>query len=438
MKQTIKLIVLALVATFWCAAAVAEVVGKINRGVDNPTSIAIAPVSVRGTTVSEDIRTIVASDLTSSGLFRTIGQERMLSFPATAREVHYRDWRFSGAEYLVVTQLVAKEADKIAVTFSLMNITAQKAEFTTTLDGSRSTVRKMAHIISDKVYEAITGVRGAFSTQLLYVTSERSSRGIQYRLMRADADGAREVELLNSSEPIMSPAWSPDGKEVLYVSFESGRSAIYRQNIATGKSEQLTNFKGINSAPAWSPDGNQLALTLSKDGNPELYLFDLRTRRFKRLTRQAFAIDTEPTWMPDSKHLLFTSDRGGSPQIYKMNVASGKVQRLTFRGSYNARGRLAPDGRTLVMVHRDNGKFHIAAYDLVSKVFQVLTETNLGRITDSVAQRRHGVIRHQAWPERRAGSGFAGQGSQVFSSQRNREIYVSRRGHRTYIKIKLP
>ncbi|MGS2723786.1 Tol-Pal system beta propeller repeat protein TolB [Porticoccus sp. GXU_MW_L64] len=357
--------------------AMAELVVEITSGVDNPTKIAIAPVSSRGVTLGENISKIVSDDLTRSGLFKTIPQQDMLSFPATAKAVRYRDWKILGSEYLVVTQVLPREGGQMAVTFSLMNITAQKAVFTTTLNGSPSAARKMAHIISDKVYEAITGVPGAFSTQLLYITSDRGANGkINYRLMRADADGAREVELLRSTEPVMSPAWSPDGKEVLYVSFESGRSAIYRQNIATGQSEQLTNFKGINSAPAWSPDGNQLALTLSKDGNPELYLFDLRTRRFKRLTRH-FAIDTEPTWMPDSKHLLFTSDRGGSPQIYKMNVVSGKVQRLTFRGSYNARGRLAPDGRTLVMVHRDNGRFHIAAYDLVSKVFQVLTQTSL-------------------------------------------------------------
>ncbi|UTW46652.1 Tol-Pal system protein TolB [bacterium SCSIO 12696] len=360
------------------AVTMAELTIEITSGDDNPTKIAIAPTSVRGLSLSDSISSIVAADLTRSGLFRTIPQRDMLSFPSAARQVRYRDWNLLGAEYLVVSQVAPREGGQMAVTFSLMNITAQKAVFTTTLNGNPSSVRKMAHIISDKVYEEITGIRGAFTTQLLYVTSERGvNRKNVFRLMRADADGAREVELLRSSEPIMSPSWSPDGKEVLYVSFESGRSAIYRQNIATGQSEQLTNFRGINSAPAWSPDGNKLAMTLSKDGNPELYLFDLRTRRFTRLTRQP-AIDTEPTWMPDSKHLLFTSDRGGTPQIYKMNVVSGKVQRLTFRGRYNARGRLAPDGRTLVMVHQDDsGRFHIAAYDLVSKLFQVLTSTSL-------------------------------------------------------------
>ena len=359
------------------ASVCAELTIEVTRGVDNPTKIAIAPVSWRGTSISENISTIVAADLERSGLFRTVPQQDMLSFPGTAKQVRYRDWKILGAEYLVVTQVAPQGENGLGVTFSLMNITGQKPVFTTTLNGSRNSARKMAHIISDKVYEAVTGIRGVFSTQILYITSRPNPKGgILYRLMRADADGARETELFRSSEPIMSPAWSPDGKQVLYVSFESGRSAIYRQNIATGESEQMTNFKGINSAPAWSPDGNKLALTLSKDGNPELYLFDLRTRQFKRLTRQPSA-DTEPTWMPDSKTLLFTSDRGGSPQIYKMNVASGKVQRLTFRGRYNARGRLAPDGRTLVMVHRDNGRDHIATYDLISEVFQVLTETRL-------------------------------------------------------------
>ena len=358
--------------------AQAELTIEITRGVDNPTRIAVAPIAWRGAALSENISAIVAADLERSGLFETIPQADMLSFPGSAREVRYRDWSILKAEYLVVTRVEPQPGNGLRLTFSLVNITGQKKVFTTTINGNRQSVRDMAHFISDKVYEAIKGLRGAFSTKILYVTSDRGANGkVTYRLMRADADGERKVQLLSSNEPILSPSWSPDGKEILYVSFETGRSAIFRQNVATGQREQLTSFRGINSAPAWSPDGRNLALTLSKDGNTEIYLFNLQTRRFRRLTRH-FAADTEPTWMPDSKTLLFTSDRGGGPQIYKMDIASGKVQRLTFRGGYNARGRLAPDGRTLVMVHRANGRFHIAAYDLVSNVFQVLTETRSG------------------------------------------------------------
>ncbi len=361
----------------WVPVVQADLTIEITRGSDNPVRIAIAPLAYRGASLSEDISAIVEADLERSGLFRQIPREDMLAVPASASDVYYRDWKVLGAQYLVVGKVESRGADGLRVTFSLLDVNAQKVVFTKPVNGNVQYIRDMAHYISDHVYEAITGIRGAFSTRILYVTARPNGAGkYTYRLMRADADGAREIELLVSSEPIMSPAWSPDGKQVLYVSFESGRSAIYRQEIATGKSEQLTNFKGINSAPAWSPDGRKLALTLSKDGNPELYLFDMQTRKFRRLTTH-FAIDTEPTWMPDSKALLFTSDRGGTPQIYKLNIASGKVERLTFRGNYNARGRLAPDGRTLVMVHRNNGSFHIASQDLVTGDVRVLTETSL-------------------------------------------------------------
>lgn len=359
-------------------SAHAELTIEITSGSDNPTKIAVAPLAWRGAALPEDISAIVAADLDRSGLFRTIPRGDMLAFPATAKEVFYRDWKVLGAEYLVVGKVQPAANGTLRLTVSLMDITSQKAVFTKTVNGNVKRIRAMAHYISDHVYEAVTGIPGAFSTRILYVTAVRQAGHAQYkyRLMVSDADGARERLVLESREPIMSPTWSPDGKQVMYVSFESGRSAIYRQVLATGEREKLTSFKGINSAPAWSPDGRKMALTLSKDGNPEIYLFDLQTRRFQRLTRH-FAIDTEPTWLPDSKSLLFTSDRGGGPQIYKLTIANGKVERITFRGGYNARGRLAPDGRTLVMVHRDNGRFHIASQDLQTGDLRVLTETQL-------------------------------------------------------------
>ena len=174
----------------------------------------------------------------------------------------------------------------------------------------------------------------------------------------------------------MSPAWSNSGQELAYVSFETGRPAIFRQNLVTAARQQLTNFTGINGAPSWSPDDRKLALVLSKDGNPEIYLLEIESKKFTRLTRH-FAIDTEPTWMPDSKHLLFTSDRGGTPQIYKLNIASNATERITFSGNYNARPSLAPDGRTLAMVHRTTDTFHIASFDLQTGRMIELTETRL-------------------------------------------------------------
>jgi TolB protein len=256
-------------------------------------------------------------------------------------------------------------------------VLGEKIVLTQVVHGNKDTVRDIAHYISDKIYEALTGVRGAFSTKLAYVTALRGRDGRQiYRLMVSDADGARERMMLESTEPLMSPGWSPDGKELVYVSFETGRPAIFRQKLADASRKQITNFKGLNGAPAWSPDGRKLAMVLSKDGNPEIYIHDFGTGAFQRLTNH-FSIDTEPNWTQDGRSIIFTSDRGGSPQIYKIDVASGAMERLTFRGTYNARPRLAPDGRTLVMVSRENGNFHIASLDLITKDFRVLTSTYL-------------------------------------------------------------
>ncbi len=375
MRKTGFLLSIYVLLTCWMSSALAEFTIEITQGVDNPTRIAISPITLGGKALPEDISKIVSADLDRSGLFSSIPRQNMLSFPARESDVYFRDWRILGTEYLVVGD-VAQQAGSYKVTFSLMEVAGGRKLFTKAVDGQAAQLRDMAHYISDQIYETITGIPGAFSTRIAYVSAVPQNGKMSFRLMVSDADGARERLLLESKQPIMSPAWSPDARELVYVSFETGRPAIFRQNLATAAREQLTNFRGLNGAPAWSPDGRKLALVLSKDGNPEIYTLDLTTRQFTRVTTH-FAIDTEPNWMPDGKSLVFTSDRGGAPQIYKLIIASGQVERLTFAGSYNARPRLAPDGRTLVMVHRNNGDFHIASQDLVTGDLRVLTQTYL-------------------------------------------------------------
>ena len=370
-KALLLLLLLTQSATAW-----SELVIRVTQGNDKPTVIAVSPIGLNGIRVKEDIGAIVEADLQRSGLFRATPRRDMLAFPSAAKDVYFRDWRILGTEYLVVGSLQQIEDGRFELEFSLLNVRAQKTEFKHTVRGRVSEVRDLAHLVSDKVFQAITGIPGAFSTRIAYVTATRNDGKFTYRLNVSDADGAREKLMLESSQPIMSPSWAPDGKDLAYVSFETGRPAIFRQNLVSGARQQLTNFKGLNGAPAWSPDGRKMALVLSKDGNPEIYLLDLKSKKFSRLTRH-FAIDTEPTWMADGKHLLFTSDRGGTPQIYKLNIASKATQRLTFQGNYNARPSLAPDGRTLALVHRASGVFHIASFDLVTRRLIELTETRL-------------------------------------------------------------
>lgn len=357
--------------------AQAQLTIQISRGADNPTRIAVVPMGTQGAALAEDISQIISNDLEFSGQFAAIPRTDMLSFPRSEAEVHYRDWGVLKAEYLLIGSVEQREGRYYA-TYQLFDVLGQrKALPKLSVDGTESQLRDMAHHISDKVYETITGIRGIFSTKLVYIEAFQQQGGKdKYRLMLSDVDGARSRLLLESREPLMSPMWSPDGRKLAYVSFESNRPAVYVQEIATGRREQLTNFKGLNGAPSWSPDGQRLAVVLSKDGNPEIYTLNIITRQLTRVTNH-FGIDTEPAWTADGSGIIFTSNRGGKPQIYQVNVATLQVERVTFDGEQNTRGRVSPDGKSLVMVHQRGGTYHLAAQDLKTGNLRILTETDL-------------------------------------------------------------
>ncbi len=358
------------------SASVAQLEIQVTRGIDNPTSIAIAPFAWDGLGAApEDFAQIIDSDLARSGQFSPVSRRDMLSLPTRAEDIFYRDWRAIAARYLVIGRV--SKGVQLRVEFALYDVERGIELFSSQVTGPEFEARMVAHRVADALYEKLTGIQGAFATRLIYVSVTRNPEGKDfYRLTVADADGQRPIVLLEGRDPILAPSWSPDGKEVAYVSFESSRPAIYRQVLATGAREQLTNFRGLNNSPVWSPDGKSMALVLSKDGSPDIYLLDLETKQLTRLTRH-YAIDTEPTWMPDGKSLLFTSDRGGRPQIYRYTLATGKVERVTFEGRYNARARVAEDGRNVALVHQRDGRFHVAVFDLITERMTVLTETSL-------------------------------------------------------------
>nr|WP_286674878.1 Tol-Pal system beta propeller repeat protein TolB [Pseudomonas subflava] len=351
----------------------------VTTGSDRAIPIAVVPFGWQGGTVlPEDMSTIIGNDLRNSGMYEPIPRQNMISLPTSAAEIIYRDWQALGAQYVMVGSIVPN-GGRLQVQFALFNVATQQQVVAGTVGGTNDQLRDMAHHIADQAFEKLTGIKGAFSTKMLYVTAERFGvNNTRYTLQRSDYDGARGVTLLQSREPILSPRYAPDGRRIAYVSFEQRRPRIFMQHIDTGRREQLTNFEGLNGAPAFSPDGNRLAFVLSKDGNPEIYVMDLGSRQIRRVTNSG-SIETEPFWGKDGQSLYFTSDRAGKPQIYKQSINGGSAQRVTFTGNYNANPKLSADEKTLVMIHRQDGftNFKVAAQDLVTSRLRILSETSL-------------------------------------------------------------
>jgi TolB protein len=355
---------------------------EITSGVRDPIPIAIVPFApATPADGGLDVAGVVQHDLEGSGRFRALPRTRMPATPTRADAITAADWKGAGSDYVVVGRLSVLDNGTVAVDFDLVNTLTGAHLASQRFTGAASALRNAAHRVSDAIYQKILGVRGAFATRIAYVAVDGAPPAQHYQLIVADADGENAHLVLDSRFPIMSPAWSPDGQWLAYVSFESKLSGVYVQLVRTGERRLVSARAGVNGAPAWSPDGKKLALTLGgSNGNPDIYVLDLTTQNLMRITDDP-AIDTEPEWSPDGRSLYFTSDRAGSPQIYQISSAGGgRPRRITFEGNYNARPRVSADGTQLAMVTLENGNYRIAVQDLASGAVRVLSH---GRLDES-------------------------------------------------------
>lgn len=333
------------------------------------TQLPIAIVPFRGEAQApQKIGSIVKADLERSGMFRTVDAAGVTADENTRPDL--ASWRQKGADAMVTGSISPLADGRFDVRLRLWDVVQGQDLGGQSYTVSQADLRLSAHRVADFVYEKLTGEKGIFSTRIAYVTKS----GTRYTLWVADSDGEGAQSALASPEPIISPAWSPSGAQLAYVSFESRKPVIYSHDVATGKRRLLANFRGSNSAPAWSPDGKQLVATLSRDGGSQIYLIGLGGGEPTRLTRSS-SIDTEPAYSPDGKFIYFVSDRGGAPQIYRMSSGGANPERVTFMGSYNISPAISPDGRWLAYVSRVGGAFKLHVMELATGIVTAITDT---------------------------------------------------------------
>jgi TolB protein len=360
---------LAAILVFLAGTARAQLTIEITGGGANQIPIAILPL-VGETMLPQSVTEIVEHDLSRSGRFRTLFVGGVSPLPAEPSQVNFADWKSRLADALVIGQTQRLPDGRFEVRFRLLDVPKQTQIGGIVFTLTAAQVRLTAHKIADFIYEKLIGERGVFSTRIAYVVKQ----GSRFELRVADADGQGAQSILISPEPIVSPAWSPDGTRMAYVSFQNKKPIVFVQSLSASRQPApVANYRGSNSAPAWSPDGRQLAVVLTKDGSSQIYLMNPDGSNLRRITFSG-AIDTEPFFTRDGQFIYFTSDRGGSPQIYRMPAGGGEASRVTFDGDYNVSPRISPDGKTLAYIARNSGRFQLMAMDLDTRQAQPLTD----------------------------------------------------------------
>ena len=328
-----------------------------------PIAVVPMPYQGRNAAPDTDVAKVIRDDLNRSGQFKALAVANMPPpLPTRGAEIDFAAWRLRKQDFIVVGRLVDGPDGGYQVEYDLYDVAKRQRLLGLPVTARARALRDAGHQIADEIYEKILGVRGPFWTRIAYVKADGLGQGTRYKLVVADSDGYNEQVVVRSPEPLLSPAWSPDGRRLAYVSFERGNSTIYVQDLTTGGREAVASFRGINGAPSFSPDGRRLALTLSKGGNPDIYVMDLATKSLNQVTRH-YGIDTEATWMPDGKTLVFTSDRAGKPQVYTVPASGGDPTRISFQGESNARPTVSYDGKKIAMAQGSGNIYRIAIQD---------------------------------------------------------------------------
>lgn len=352
------------------AVAFADIDIRITKSANDAQPIAIMPFISQGT--ETNVSEVITSDMVRTGQFKALPTSGVLPKHGVGQPINFPSWTARGADFLVVGNVKNTSAG-YTVLVELFDVNSGKKMLSKGYSSAKGSLRRTAHYIADELYETLTGIRGAFSTRIAYVAVNRQSSGkAEYTLNVADSDGYAPKTVIRSSSPLLSPAWSPDGSKLAYVSFRNQSAHIYMMDLNTGSERRISSFDGINGAPAFSPDGRKLAMTLSKSGSPDIYVYHFKNGRWQQITRGR-AIDTEPTWSADGQFIYFTSNRSGGVQTYQVSANGGAPRRVTFKGNYNAGVTLASDQKKLAVVHEQDKDYRIAVQNLEDNTLSLIT-----------------------------------------------------------------
>lgn len=375
LKKMVRSLAVVLAIAAW-GTAHAELEITVTGGAEAPIPIALVPFA-QIPEVQVDIAQIVENDLANSGRFKALPRRDMLQRPIAPAQIDAGTWRAQGIDNVVVGQVAKNEGGGYYARFFLVDaINGQQVLGFDIPARGVDQMRYVAHQIADLIYEKLLGLPGYFNTKIAYVTAKGVGYQRSFQLIVADSDGESPRVVATSREPLMSPSWSPDRKQLVYVGYERGQSAIYLHTLASGEVKRVSAEKGINGSPTFSADGRYLAMCLSFEKNPDIYVYDLKKGSRRRLTDH-YGIDTEPSWSPDGSKIAFTSDRGGQPQIYEVAFEGGDPKRLTFEGKQNLRASYSPDGNSIALVNYDGGRYRIGLLDLPSGELRLLSDGRL-------------------------------------------------------------